>query len=77
MTMIIEGYASKKALREAVAAGTEVTVYDPSLMEDWRKYGEYFKISSLPEGASIVATNHPKRSWFAEISVKGGKIKVS
>ena len=76
MTMIISGFASKKTLKEAAANGQDFFIEDPALMPEWRKYGARFKASSLPIGAVIVATNHPKRSWFAEIRMTPSGIKV-
>lgn len=79
MTMIVD-YPTKKALKEAVANGPEyVQVIDPSLMPEWRKYGAtQFSLDAMKAGDSIVVTNHPKRSWFAEIVCKGnGVFKVS
>ena len=75
MTMIVN-YPTKKQFRLAVESGADPQVSDPALMPEWRKYGAYFSISQLPEGASICVTNHPKRSGFAEVRVSGGKVKV-
>lgn len=77
MTMIVSGIPTKKALKAAVASGVLFEVYDPALLPEWRKYGEYFSPYRLPLGAAIVVTNHPKRSWFAEIiqTEKGLQVK--
>jgi len=68
MTMIARGFPTKKSLREAIAAGVVPEFEDPSLMADWLKFGKrHFTLADLRVGDSFVATNHPKRSWFAEI----------
>jgi hypothetical protein len=67
MTMIIERFKTKKALKEAIARGDQVEIIDPALMPEWRKYGSHFEISILPLGEAIVVTNHPRRTWFAEL----------
>lgn len=72
MTCIVQGYATKKALRTAVAAGLDVTVTDPSIFKP-----RTFYVSDMIEGQSEVVTNHPKRSWFAKIERKGGKLRVT
>lgn len=78
MTMIVTGFASKKSLKEAVAAcPQEVLITDPALMPEWRKYGEVFRASAIKIGDSVVVTNHPKRSWFAEITrIDANTVKV-
>ena len=69
MTMIVNGYATKKALKEAVASNPrEVRVQDPALMVGWQKYhADYFTLPVMQVADRICVTNHPKRSWFAEI----------
>lgn len=78
MTMIVN-LPTKKALKEAIAVDPQsFVVVDPALMPEWRKYGERFRLHSMKPGESIVVTNHPKRSWFAEITAKeGGTYKVA
>jgi len=71
MTCIINGFATKKALKTAVQEGENVFIIDPSFFAP----REFFA-SNLNEGEEIVATNHPKRSWFAQIGKKGGKVYV-
>jgi len=75
MTMIVN-FPTKKALKEAAANNTPIVVKDPALMPEWRKYGETFTAQLLPLGAGVCVTNHPKRSWFAEIrqTTKGLRI---
>lgn len=68
MTMIVQ-YPTKKAFKEAVAADPRaVSVEDPSLMPSWCKYGPSFTLDTLRVGDSITVTNHPKRSWFAQVT---------
>lgn len=70
-------YPTKKAFREAVLRGTEVYCEDPSIFSPKAYYlngGE--NNGDLQEGGSFVVTNHPKRSWFAQVERIGGKLKV-
>ena len=39
-----------------------------------RKEARTFIDTDIKEGENIVATNHPKRSWFAQITRKNGKL---
>lgn len=58
-------YKTKKALKEDVAAGKEVTYYDPGPHKTWR-----------PDGIFVVSGPHfprPHRFW-AECVAKDGKI---
>jgi hypothetical protein len=72
MTCIVE-YPSKKAFREAVATAPEsVPIHDPSIVNE-----RHFKASDIKEGEVIFVTNHPRRSWFANVKRSGGKLKVS
>ena len=72
MTMIVSGYATKKALKEDIAAGKFPLFVDPSFDPSWRKFGkEEFGLLDVPVGQSFVVTNHPKRSWFAEVKRVG------
>lgn len=72
MTCIVS-YPSKKAFREAVATDpSTVRIEDPSIINP-RSY----TIDQLKEGEVIFVTNHPRRSWFANVKRSGGKLKVS
>ena len=77
MTMIAD-YPTKKALREAIAADpAAVQITDPAIMPEWRKFGTRFSLDHLEAGDEIVCTNHPKRSWFAQVKcLGGGRFKV-
>ena len=79
MTMIVNGYATKKALKEDVAAGNYPLFHDHSLMESWLQFGKAnFSLRDLTPGDVFCVTNHPKRSWFAEVKCTApGQYKVS
>ena len=59
--MLIFHYKTKKELRESIGKCLRFT--ETSLFG-----AEYHS-----EG-TFLGTNHPKRSWFAEVTMKGGKI---
>lgn len=67
-------FASKKALREALAAGENVSLEATSLFGN--EYGGY--ISDAPDGDYFIVGPDPytKRSWYAHINIKGAVIKV-
>lgn len=68
MTCIVSPtkYPTKKALREAVAAAPQrVWIDDPSFLAP-----RFFAAASIPAGRTEVVTNHPKRSWFAQVGRK-------
>lgn len=66
-------YPTKKSLREAVEAGKDPYLEDPSLFSPFSG-----RISAVvSEKGSVTITNHPKRSWFAEARMVNGKVKVS
>lgn len=77
MTMIVQAISTKKELKTRLLMGGNVRIEDPALMPEWRKYGSSFLATELPVGATIVVTNHPKRSWFAEIQRTTEGFKVS
>lgn len=71
MTCIVS-FASKKALREALKSGNEnFWITDPSIFNP-----RTFRPGEMSLGEKVVVTNHPKRSWFAEIrrTEKGYKV---
>lgn len=65
---------SKKDLKQAVAEGfnAEVQINDPLGVGTG-----IMGILEVPEGMTLVVTNHPKRSWFANITRRNGKVVVS
>jgi len=65
MTCIVD-YKTKKAFREAVMADPgKVWIDDPSIFRPWTKAAV-----DLESGEEVVVTNHPKRSWFAQVGRK-------
>lgn len=73
MTLITK-YPTKKAFKEAIASNpNNVFVDDPSF------FGDGF-CGSVTEAISkfgvFTVTNHPKRSWFAEVKQTSGRIVV-
>ena len=70
----ITNYPTKKAFREAVQANPEqVQVTDPSIFDPF----EGKLATAMLTRAEIVVTNHPKRSWFAQVKRKpDGGLKV-
>lgn len=74
MTCIVdsEKYPTKKSLRQAIGARERVVIRDPSVFNP-----REFAISEMKEGELIVVTNHPKRSWFAQLKkLPDGRIEV-
>jgi hypothetical protein len=72
MTCIVE-LPSKKALRERIATAPErVYITDPSIFKP-----RYFTASEMTIGQREVVTNHPKRSWFAQITRTATGFKVT
>lgn len=86
MTHIVQGFKTKKALKEAVAhlcsgeAGIgnirfdDPSVHAPRPVELYLIDGK-LTIDGLPPNQSIYVTNHPKRSWFARVS-RGREDKI-
>lgn len=74
MTCIVDPqkYPTKKSLRQAIGARESVTIKDPSLFNP-----REFLHTEIREGELIVVTNHPKRSWFAQIKkLPDGRFEV-
>lgn len=77
MTCIIHGASTKKELKAKVESANagflngRLTIEDPSLFNP-----RWFDLISLGEGQEEVVTNHPKRSWFAQVGRRGGKLYV-
>ena len=72
MALIVNGFKTKKELKEAVKAGIDFEIYDPSICNE-----RCFYLRELKDNESIVVTNHPKRSWFTCIKKINGKLTVS
>ena len=65
-------YKSKKELKEAVAAGKTVTVFQPN--------GDMFGITAPENGrVTLEGPHYPQpHKWYAQATVEGGRIvKVS
>lgn len=85
MTCIVERFKTKKELKQHVEAHCQGPNMQPSLdvyISNPSPFPagtfEYAgMVSALPEGKKVIVTNHPKRSWFAQIERKGGKLKVT
>lgn len=48
---------------------------DPALFNP-KEEGQHFTLSNVYEGEEIVVTNHPRRSWFAQVGRKNGRLYV-
>ena len=70
MTCIVN-FKTKKALKEAVEDKQEFWIEDPSFVNP-----RMFMAKELKNGEVIVVTNHPKRSWFAQIKNNSGGLEV-
>ncbi len=67
-----EWYPTKKRLKEVLEqTDKDVAIEDPSFTNP-----RTFFSSEIKEGESVIVTNHPKRSYFAKIIKKDGKLKV-
>lgn len=77
MTHIVSpfSYKTKKAFKEAIKNGDDPYLADPSIVNP-----QSGRISELVTDETIVifVTNHPKRSWFANLRLdaRTGKIVV-
>lgn len=70
MTCIVS-FRTKKSLKEAVRSGIPVIIRDPSIFNP-----RSFPILDLKEGETVIVTNHPRRSWFAQITRRKGQVLV-
>lgn len=70
MPSIVE-FPTKKALKEAIQNNKDFWIEDPSFVNP-----NSCMASELVEGQSIFVTNHPKRSWFGQIKMQDGQLKV-
>jgi hypothetical protein len=60
-----ENFKSKKALKEAVAAGKEVRVYNPGPFGEPPKNGF----------CAVEGPHYPKaHTWYAQVELKDGKV---
>ena len=83
MKVIVSGVKFKKELRLAAHDFNEHREVGPVLFQDPSLFqpifaGDHFNFNNVFKGSfSFACTNHPKRSWFAQVSVVNGKVKVS
>lgn len=70
MTCIVD-FKFKKDLIDAVRDKKDFPIEDPSIINPSR-----FMASEMFHGQIIIVTNHPKRSWFAQIRKDGGDLDV-
>lgn len=73
MTCIVDPkkYPTKKSLRQALLAKEVVSFRDPSIVAT-----RTFTSEDMRVGEQIVVTNHPKRSWFAEVTKTADRFLV-
>lgn len=76
MSYGVNGFATKSKLVEAVRLGTkDVYFFDTSMFNPTD-----YHVSDLPEGKSINVVGpdvYHKRNWYATVSKKDGKVRVS
>jgi len=70
MTCIVS-CETKKELKQAISEDRDLSIEDPSIMNP-----RCFSLSEIQEGEKVYVTNHPKRSWFAQISRLNGKLAI-
>ena len=75
MTWIVYGAKTKKELREKLRTSPgDVHFEDPSIFEAEPFCGP---ADRLPVGSRFVCTNHPRRSWFAQVErLEDGSFRV-
>ena len=71
MTCICD-FKTKKELKEHVEKENDFFMEDPSIFKPFCGTAQEF----MKTNTSFAITNHPKRSWFASVTVKDGKIIV-
>jgi hypothetical protein len=75
MTCITQ-HKTKKAFKEAVADDPQTPIEDPSIVRPFNG-----RIDEHPDlqvdGGSTTVTNHPRRSWFAQVERVGTELKVT
>jgi len=71
MVLLVD-FKYKKELKEAIKNKQDFSIEDPS----WTN-PHSFMASEMFEGQNVAITNHPKRSWYANLKMIDGKIKVT
>jgi hypothetical protein len=62
---VLPNFKTKKALKEAVAAGKAVTILNPSPISETPKNGRVF----------VEGPHFPKpHTWYAQVVIKDGKV---
>jgi hypothetical protein len=63
-------FPTKKSFRQALLAREDITITDPSVFEP-----RVFTTADMQPGQSEFVTNHPKRSWLAQlVKLQDGRI---
>lgn len=63
---------TKKDLKQAAKEG-----FNAELQVTDLEFGSgIVGLNEIPEDWAVTVTNHPKRSWFATVTRKNGKVKV-
>lgn len=75
----IAHFPTKKAFKEAVDTGENPYLEDPSIFSpvSGRVSNILTWMNEAGKTPVIYVTNHPKRSWFAEVKLVKGKVRVS
>ena len=68
----IVNFKTKKEFKQAVKDGQTVIMENPSMFEPY--YGSFWDYMEVNKMETF--TNHPKRSWFASVTNKQGKLIV-
>lgn len=72
MTCIVN-FKTKKQLKEHVATYGDVDIHDPSIFQSYVGRARNY----IKSGRHCTVTNHPKRSWFAQLVINSqGKLMV-
>jgi len=71
MTCIVKAKSKKQFKEDCKTKPDNVRIEDPSIFSP-----RTFFASQIKEGETIYVTNHPKRSWFANVTRKSGKLVI-
>ena len=69
----ITSFKTKKELKEHCEKANNFFMEDPSIFAPFCGTAQDY----LKKNSSFCVTNHPKRSWFASVTLVNGKIKVT
>lgn len=74
----ITNYPTKKAFKEYVESGGNPLIEDPSFFDPYAGDLKAYVAAQEAQGKLPTFTNHPKRSWFANVETdQNGMLKVS